>query len=310
MAIAVAAAPDDEPRRLNTKAYHGVPVLEIHVDDPIPTPRAPIRYAVLVHPDLARYLLTFNHPDNRRVRELKVQVFAGDMKADRWYFTPESVIFSVDGMLQNGQNRLTAVQEAGVSVWMMVDFGWPTDIIVAIDRGTARTNGDTMRVNGVGNANVVAAAISKVSLYQRTVGTTRSWSGLSSTVSSAECIAIARSDPDGWARASAAAGKVYRALDKGGSMTLWTTLYWLVRDAHPDRVDAFFDELASGTGEPKSPTRKLADHFRRRGDADRLTGDRREAYEIAIRGFNAWLSDEHLAFPRFAGFTLTRIAGQ
>lgn len=286
--------------------YHGVRTLALRVGDAIPNPRVPERYAVRIYPDLARYLLTFNHPNNRRMRDRKIRGMASDMAAGRWLFTPESLVFTVSGVLVNGQNRLMAVTEMGEDVWLMLDFGWPDEVITVIDRASARTNHDTLKVEGIANAANLASIVTRVWQYDRTVNQTRLWSGLP-TPTSAEALGIVMSAPESWQDAAHAAARVYRALDRGGSVSSWGCAYYVIARDHPDKVDAFFDETVEGTGKPKSATRVIADWFRRRPDSATKTGDSREPVEIIVRAFNGWLVDKSFPFPKFKGFALSRV---
>lgn len=288
------------------ESYHGIPVLDLKVGDPIPSPRAPMRYAVRVFPDLARYLLTFNHPNNRVPRQRKWEMYAGDMTAGRWRFTPESLVFSSAGVLHNGVHRLQAVTHFGGSVWMMMDFGWPDGIISALDRGATRTNQDTVRMGQQENSATVASIISLVSRYDRTISTTRSWVGIP-TPSSVEVADLIASDPKPWQMAARAGLRVYRALDHGATGTVWGAAFHIIGRLHPDRIDAFFDEIVEGTGAKGAPTRVLADWFRRRPSSMTKTGDAREPLELIVRGFNAWLTSKPLAFVKFRGFPLSRV---
>lgn len=290
----------------HTDSYHGVPVLPLRVDDPIPTPRAPERYAVRVYPDLARYLLTFNHPDNRGIRRRAVAKYVEDMRSGLWWFTPESVVFTVDGRLNDGQHRLAAVAEYGSDVWMMFDFGWPGEIITAIDRGIARTNSDAFGIESIPNPSVVSGAMSVVAKWQEAVGTQRGYS-TAVVVSAQRSLAIYREDPEPWQIAARAGRKLYDRLDHGLSPSLWTAAYWIVADAYPEQAESFFAAVAEGTEPAGSPSRIVADWFRRRPVQATRTGDRREPIEVIVRGFNAWRSGKALAFPKTPGFTLSRV---
>lgn len=294
----IKAAPQD--------LYHGVPVLALRAGEPIPTPRAPERYAVRVYPDLARHLLTFNHDHNRSLRRRSVERFVSDMRAGLWWFTPEAVVFSQTGVLQNGQHRLMAVTEYGSDVWMMFDFGWPAEIINAIDRGTARTNSDAFRISDVSHGTIISAAITLVHRYWLVVGKTSSFIGLS-TPSAQQALATLNEAPESWAAAARAGTRVYALLDKGLAPATWTALHHIIGGAYPDEVDAFFDAIGQGTDPAGSPTRVLGDWFRRRPLSATRTGDAREPVEVVIRGFNAWRSGKALSMPKTPGFVLSRV---
>lgn len=294
------------PIKPEADLYHGVPVLPIKVGDPIPTPRAPERYAVRVYPDLARYFLTFNHPRNRSVRKRAVAKYAADMGAGRWWFTPEPLVFSTSGVLQNGQHRCRSVTEYGADVWMMCDFGWPDDIINAIDRGGARTNHDAFKIDSIPNATTVSAAIALVSRYKAIVGGVRGFSGMALPTAQAS-LAIYAEDDAGWDHAASVGVRVYSALDKGLGPTTWTAAHRIIGAVHPDKVDAFLDAVADGTEDLGSPTRKIGNWFRRRPAAATNTGDGREHLEVIVRAFNAWNGGKPMSMPRAAGFTLSRV---
>lgn len=289
--------------------YHGIPVLNLRVDDPIPTPRAPERYAVRVYPDLARYLLTFNPEGNRNIKPRTVTRYVGDMRNGRWPFTPESVVFTDVPTLANGQHRLSAAAEYGADVWMMFDFGWPSEIINAIDRGEKRTNADALTIERIPHASRVAAAMSLVEryIYVMEQGGTRTFASLP-TPSSQATVAAFRADPDGWTEAARSGERVYNTLDKGFGVGVWVAAHRIIADVHGAQVATdFFEAVAAGTDPAGSASRQLADWARRRPMRATRTGDQREPLEVILRGFNAWKAGKALAFPKAPGFVMSRV---
>lgn len=287
------------PEAIRPELFHGVPVLNLHAEDPIPSPRAPVRYAVRVHPDLARYLLTKNHPQNRPRKLSAIAKYVRDMTEGFWEFTPESLIFSASGVLQNGQNRLLAVAQSGQTVWLMVDFGWPEDLIERIDRGSARLNSDGLKVLGVFNQSVVAATIAIVASYDATVRSDRRW--LKSSLTSSETIERYNSDPEGWAVAALYGRRAYDSTS-GLGPTTWAAAYYLIgRSKGVDVASSFFEEVMAETGQPGSPSRRLKSHYLRRRVSDTASGDNREPLENILRAFNAWKSGKAVGFVRVAG---------
>ncbi len=290
----------------NGTLHHGVPVLSIRVGDAVPTPRAPTRYAVLVNPDLARYLLAFNHPNNRNRKQRRVSLYAGDMIAGRWQFSPESVIFSTTGVLMDGQNRLMAITEAGTPQWLLFDFGWPIELMSILDRGKARTNADGLHTEGKINATAVAALIALVSRYDQAVGQTRGFSGLP-IPSSAANLEILNGDEEAYQEAARAGQRTYKALGRGGTGTVWAAAYYIIYRIRPAEVVPFFDEIHNGTGAPGSVTRVLAGWFIRRPLSMTRSGDDREPLELVIRAFNAWRTGKAYSAVRSRGFLLSHV---
>jgi len=287
------------PERIKPDLHHGVPVLRLHVGDPIPTPRAPFRYAVHVYPDLARYLLTFNHPQNRKHKPTAIRRYARDMANGNFGFTPEPIIFTSSPVLANGQNRLRAVELSGASVWLMLDFGWPEDVIQRIDRGSARTNADALGIDSVKHAATVAGAYTYVMKYESTVGTPLRWTN--TTPTGAEALEAYREHPDPWAEAADWGTRAYRATNGLGQST-WSAAYFILAAVRgSETAQSFYSELIGESGEAGSASRRLKSHYLRRKLSDTSSGDPREPMENIVRAFNAWVSRKPVAFVRTGG---------
>lgn len=300
MAIAKIVPFEEDP-----ETYHGIPVLEMRVGDAILTPRVPTRYAVHVGADVARYLLTFNL-NNRGFKPRQIRKMAADMRAGRYLFSPQGPILDTSPVLINGQNTLAAVIDSGCMVWIVVDFGWPHEIVTVIDHASGRTNADTLHFAELPSGPSIASIATRVWQYERLVGTTRSVLGMD-VPTSPEVLEIVSADLDAYTDAVRHGKRVYERLDKGGAPSLWGTAYYMIAKAQPERVVTFFDEIAEESGTPRSSTRVLAQWFRRRPNSTTKTGDAREPLELIIRAFNAWSVGKSYAFPKWKGFQLTQI---
>lgn len=121
------------------------------------TTTKPYAEIVTVTPELAVEWLGVN-TKNRNIRPRHVQRLARDMSAGNWKMTGEPVKFSRKGALLDGQHRLTAIVESGVTVQMMVVYNLPNDVQSAMDSGSARTASDALGLMGFKNSAVAAAA--------------------------------------------------------------------------------------------------------------------------------------------------------
>lgn len=291
------------------ETYHGIPVLDLHVGDPIPTPRAPTRYAVRVFPDLARYLLTFNHERNRRIRTRSVRRFSSDMASDLWRFTPASVVLSTTPVLLDGQHRLVSVAESGATVWMILDLGWPDDVITALDHGNARSGADSLAVHGVESSRSTAAVISLVTAYER-IRSTDPMRLMGNVIkpSPAMIESIQANDPDGWAESARVGNRMYKALDRSLSGSVWGAAHRIIADARGDaEANAYMDAIRDGRGDPRSATRTIADWARRRPVSRTTTNDPREPLENIIRGYNAHAKGKGVSLVTRLGFELSAV---
>jgi hypothetical protein len=116
---------------------------------PKPNPRrakpvAPRYELVDVTPAIAELWLATYNLANRTPREARVATYARDMAAGRWTFTTQGISFGTDGRLLDGQHRLMAVVQAGVTVRMLVWHGVPLDAV--FDTGTARSLADVLHL--------------------------------------------------------------------------------------------------------------------------------------------------------------------
>lgn len=96
---------------------------------------------VSVTPDLATKWLESNL-DNRNIRQSKVDEFAGAMKRGEWKITPQGIIFGRSGRLLDGQHRLWAAVQAGVTVELSVATDVDDDVYDVLDIGTKRSVAD------------------------------------------------------------------------------------------------------------------------------------------------------------------------
>lgn len=126
-----------------------------------------------ITPQWAEKVLKENNTHNRRLNENRVGTIAADMVAGCFVLTHQGIAFAEDGTLIDGQHRLAAVVQSGVSVQMLVTTGLPRshqdgvslDTIDVIDCGGLRTVGQQLSLaHGIQDANHVAAAIKMVAM--------------------------------------------------------------------------------------------------------------------------------------------------
>jgi len=121
-----------------------------------------ITHQMFVTPAMAEQWLTCM-PKNRRLSLPWVATIARDIKEGRWKVNGDTIRFSSEGHLIDGQHRLRAVIEAGCMVMVEVKVNLPPDAIHMIDVNRKRTTGDVLVMAGVTNANN-ASSIAKMAL--------------------------------------------------------------------------------------------------------------------------------------------------
>lgn len=115
-------------------------------------------YLARITPALADLMLKKNIR-NRRISERHVEVLAQTLSANDMRLNGESVIFSSDGNLLDGQHRLRACIKSGVSFDTVVVFGVSPKAFDTIDSGKIRSTGDVLGLSSVANSNKVSGAL-------------------------------------------------------------------------------------------------------------------------------------------------------
>ncbi len=87
---------------------------------------------------------------NRKVNQANVARLRTDMEHGAWRETGDPIRFDKRGRLRDGQHRLTALVEAGVSLPFHIVHGLEEDAVTAVDTGRARNFADVLTMKGKG----------------------------------------------------------------------------------------------------------------------------------------------------------------
>jgi hypothetical protein len=110
----------------------------------------------------------------RGMTKRRVLNYASAMQRGQWRVTHQAIAIDTDGVLIDGQHRLSAVISAGLPfVEMAVAFDVPRQTFDAIDVGLARTTASTLHIAGFTDANALSAAARSVLAYDSLAGTRR-----------------------------------------------------------------------------------------------------------------------------------------
>jgi hypothetical protein len=108
-----------------------------------------------ITPVRAAALLARN-PSNRTVSRLKVKKIARDMAAGRWRLNGETIIVATDGHLNDGQHRILAIIESGVTIDSNVAWGADRSSRMTVDAGS-RDADDYLTMHGHPNGSLMGA---------------------------------------------------------------------------------------------------------------------------------------------------------
>jgi hypothetical protein len=130
-----------------------------------------------ITPAAAVVILAEHNTHNRKLKKSWIPQLAEMIRTGDFMTTHQGIAFCKSGWLLDGQNRLYAIIEANIGVWLMVTRGLPDECMEAIDRGKIRSFPDLLmdiKVDVDINSRSVAIARAIISLgSDSTVPTTR-----------------------------------------------------------------------------------------------------------------------------------------
>lgn len=237
-----------------------------------------------VTPAIALVWLESN-TNNRVVRQARVNQYAADMAGGRWLFTGDPIRMSETGVLLDGQHRLWAIVESGVTLQLVVVRGLADEVFKVLDTGLGRLMADVLRHEGVQNAAHSAAAARVMIGYQR------GWlldSNRMQRISRDERLAwvLEHNDSVQWAvrismRISFNVGK--------SSNAAWSVLALLIEEAAGrERAEEFLNALVTGASLNRDDPRLSLRNWSIARGARGLRVDVPVQLSTSIIAFNKW----------------------
>lgn len=117
----------------------------------------------LITPDRASKLLEINSK-NRRINKTKVAQYSRDLINGDFEYNGHTICTSNTNILLDGQQRLTACVETGISFWTIIVGGLAEQCMVTIDSGRTRSYSDRLKIRGFENYTGLAATITHLCL--------------------------------------------------------------------------------------------------------------------------------------------------
>jgi hypothetical protein len=127
-------------------------------------PRARI---IEITPVRAQAILENCNDHNRGCEDRRIGMYAREMRAGHWMFTGEAIKVARDGTLLDGQHRLWALLEAGITLPLLVITGLDPRAQEVMDQGMPRRLNDALQIRGEPDPNNLAAALRVVAHYYR-----------------------------------------------------------------------------------------------------------------------------------------------
>lgn len=256
---------------------------------------------MVLTPELAKHIIANHMPpgSNRRFRVMKAAAFKDMIKAGRWNpNTHQGIAFAPDGMVNDGQHRITAAAEAGIDIEVPATFGQPRETFEVIDQGiTPRTASDLIDLAGLEcGASQTAAAIARFMCARQRMIEGRAWAYSSREVSSAEVLEFARDNEAQLGAAVRYGRNIANGIKAKVSPSNVGMAFYLIRASGADEtlVGLFAEGLQKGSNlAADSPILHCREGLRKGefGSHVRSHSDRR-AYEAGavVLAWNRWTS--------------------
>jgi len=106
-------------------------------------------FSMTIGPVLAQKWLEQNNTCNRRLKPNQIKKITHDIQRGNWFDTADYIAFYRDGQLHDGQNRLSAIVQAGRQIKTRVVFGIEPEAVKVSGTSKPRTLGDRVKLSGM-----------------------------------------------------------------------------------------------------------------------------------------------------------------
>jgi hypothetical protein len=119
---------------------------------------------VKITPEIAEHILNAQ-PAQRPVNRVNLDRLKQDMLAGKFVRTHQGVAFDENGLLSDGQHRLLACRETGVTIEVEAFFNEPRSLFSAYDKGTNRTLGTNLILSGLVDTKRIANSMASSLMF-------------------------------------------------------------------------------------------------------------------------------------------------
>lgn len=119
---------------------------------------------VEVTPDLAAEILEKNTM-NRNISQIMVKRYAMAMQSGEWEQNGQTITIAEDGTVLDGQHRLWAVIEAGMTITFLIVYNVRKEAIATIDSGVTRTFRHVLQIKGSKHASTASSLVKLAWIY-------------------------------------------------------------------------------------------------------------------------------------------------
>lgn len=241
-----------------------------------------------------------NVGDNRQVSEGRVKTYSRQMLDGEWSLTGEPIIIDKAGRLADGQHRLWAVIESGVTIESAVVRGVEPNMFRYMNTGKSRNAADILHIEGYVDAPNLAAAARLLIVYEAGGSFKNLWKGRMPQPSE---ILDWVDKNSGIVDELKAAEKVSKRVGgKGFTKSLVAALRMILKRIDEEDCEVFFERLQTGLfTEPDDPIYMLRERLMKNNSGHVRELNKNEIAAITFKAWNAWRAGDGIRQLKWNG---------
>lgn len=179
---------------------------------------------------------------NRTIGSSNLTKLITDLENGDYVFNGDSIVIATNGCVIDGQHRLTAVIQTGISIMVTIVTGVHPDAQSDIDNGKSRTLADHLEILGETNPNMLGGTLTGIQAYEKGARGTTSALGITNSTG----LAFLREHPEIRQISSEAATLAKKIPSLTGKQI--ATAIWAFDNIDTDDRRDFFYKLSTGAG--------------------------------------------------------------
>lgn len=236
---------------------------------------------------------------NRKVSRTALEQIKASLVRGEWKLNGEAVKVASDGTILDGQHRLYACVETGISFPTLLITGLEHDTQDTMDTGKVRSHADVLALNGYANATTLAATVVAIIRAERySIKAAMSSSGGSAAWPVTRKQMLDRLDSEPTLTDIANFGKKYGRIGLSGRAA--STLFYFFSKIDADDAEHFFSKILTGDGlERGNPILTLRNHLITLKDDSKGERNLRYVAAVTIKAWNKFREGEQLSQMKF-----------
>lgn len=248
---------------------------------------------ITITPEMAEQFLAKN-THNRHPKSSNLKKVVRALENGEWKLNGEAIKIAHDGTILDGQHRLIAIVQTGISMTTLVIRGLDHETQETMDGGSPRSAADALRLRGEANAVTLASVAKKIRVAN--ANGIKAAASNSYVLTTSEIIRTV-DEIDGIRDISKEAMRV--STHTGMSASLAGLLIYVFSNIDADDSTYFFDRLATGEllaqGDPIYQLRKVL------SDVKSIRGQKSMTFvaAIAVKAWNKYRDGEKVSLLKF-----------